>query len=103
MDWTSYHRTDDINGYLKYLESTYPNIVKVFDIGKSSEGRPLHVIRISSGTGSTTKPAIWIDGGNGYFLPIRFQSQGILLRFYRDSIEIPLSLFLLFLLFIIVC
>jgi len=63
MDWTSYHRTDDINGYLKYLESTYPNIVKVFDIGKSSEGRPLHVIRISSGTGSTTKPAIWIDGG----------------------------------------
>ena len=66
MDWVSYHRTDDINTYLKYLEATYPQKVKVINIGTSSEGRPLNVIRISSTSpaGSTTKPAIWVDGGN---------------------------------------
>lgn len=64
MDWLSYHRFGDIDGYLKYLESTYPQTVKVINIGTSSGGRSLNVLRISSGTGSANKPAIWIDGGN---------------------------------------
>ncbi len=62
MDWNSYHRMDDINGYLNYLADTYPKTVQLISIGSSSEGRPLNVIRISSG-GSSAKPAVWIDGG----------------------------------------
>ena len=62
MDWNSYHRLDDIYGYLNYLADTYPKIVQLISIGSSSEGRQLYVTRISSGT-SSNKKAIWIDGG----------------------------------------
>ncbi|KAI9553940.1 hypothetical protein GHT06_019211 [Daphnia sinensis] len=62
MDWNSYHRVDDIYGYLNYLADTYPRLVQLVSIGSSYEGRPLYVVRISSSS-SGTKPAIWIDGG----------------------------------------
>ncbi|KAJ8687276.1 hypothetical protein QAD02_023070 [Eretmocerus hayati] len=61
MDWSSYHRVDDINGYLDYLANTYPHICSVMTIGKSHEGRDLKVLRISKG--EENAPAIWIDGG----------------------------------------
>lgn len=63
MDWNSYHRVEDIYGYLNYLADTYPRLVQLTSIGSSSEGRPLYVVRISSSS-SGSKPAIWIDGGN---------------------------------------
>ncbi len=62
MDWNSYHRIDDIYGYLNYLADTYPRLVQLVSIGSSFEGRPLYVVRISSSS-SGTNPAIWIDGG----------------------------------------
>ncbi|KAG8250451.1 hypothetical protein J6590_101274 [Homalodisca vitripennis] len=49
--------------YLEYLQSTYPNLVEIFTIGKSSEGRPLKVVKISSDSSREVKRAIWIDGG----------------------------------------
>ncbi|XP_011494644.1 PREDICTED: carboxypeptidase B-like [Ceratosolen solmsi marchali] len=61
MDWTSYHRLDDIHGYLDYLANTYSDICSVMTIGKSVEGRPLKVLRISKGVDNA--PALWIDGG----------------------------------------
>ncbi|XP_023248305.1 carboxypeptidase B-like [Copidosoma floridanum] len=61
MEWTSYHRLEDIHGYLDYLANTYPHICSVMTIGKSVEGRPLKVLRISKGIENAT--AIWIDGG----------------------------------------
>lgn len=63
MDWTSYHRLDDIYGYLNYLADNYPQNVQLVSIGSSSEGRPLYVVRISSSSSGQSKPAIWIDGG----------------------------------------
>ncbi|XP_046451315.1 carboxypeptidase B-like isoform X2 [Daphnia pulex] len=62
MDWNSYHRIDDIYGYLNYLADSFPRLVQLVSIGSSFEGRPLYVVRISSSS-SGTKPAIWIDGG----------------------------------------
>lgn len=52
-------------GYLEYLLTTYPNLVEVFTIGKSTEGKPLKVVKISSAIISREqpKPAIWVDGG----------------------------------------
>ncbi|XP_070517045.1 carboxypeptidase B isoform X2 [Cardiocondyla obscurior] len=61
MEWSSYHRLDDILGYLDYLAETYPDVCSVQTIGKSVEGRLLKVLRISNG--KTNAPAIWIDGG----------------------------------------
>lgn len=55
----------DIYNYLEHLQSTYSDIVDLITIGKSSEGREMRVIRISSGKSKdmSLKPAIWIDGG----------------------------------------
>jgi hypothetical protein len=30
MTWTSYHSTADINAYLSYLATTYPDLVRAF-------------------------------------------------------------------------
>ncbi|EGI60010.1 PREDICTED: carboxypeptidase B-like [Acromyrmex echinatior] len=62
MEWTSYHDINDIHGYLDYLANTYPDVCSVQSIGKSIEGQPLKVLRISNGKTKNT-PAIWIDGG----------------------------------------
>ncbi|XP_031371023.1 carboxypeptidase B-like isoform X1 [Apis dorsata] len=61
MEWTSYHRLEDIHGYLDYLADTFPDVCSVVTIGHSVEGRPLKVIRISNG--KSNSPALWIDGG----------------------------------------
>ena len=66
MDWTSYHRAEDIYGYLNYLADKYPQNFQLISIGSSSGGLPLYVGRISSASSGSkpAKPAIWIDGGN---------------------------------------
>lgn len=43
MEWTSYHRLQDIHGFLDYLADTYPDLCSVTTIGHSIEGRPLKV------------------------------------------------------------
>lgn len=44
------------------LSSEFSSIVKVWSIGKSSEGREIYVVKISSGE-SNDKPAVFIDAG----------------------------------------
>ncbi|KAG8225683.1 hypothetical protein J437_LFUL001715 [Ladona fulva] len=46
---------------MDYLAHTYKEICETVVIGTSTEGRPLKLMKIS--TGGETKPAIWIDGG----------------------------------------
>ncbi|XP_076169353.1 carboxypeptidase B [Ptiloglossa arizonensis] len=61
MEWSSYHRLEDIHAYLDYLAETFPDVCSVVSIGNSVEGRPLKVLRISNGRQNA--PALWIDGG----------------------------------------
>ncbi|XP_025409670.1 carboxypeptidase B-like [Sipha flava] len=65
MTWNRYHRYQDILDYLMYLSEHYPHLVELLPIGKTSEGRQLKVVKISSGQTkeNVVKPAIWIDGG----------------------------------------
>jgi len=60
MTWTSYHRTQDIYGFMEYLARTYPQLCRLLTIGASVENRPLKVLRISNGRKNRN---IWIDGG----------------------------------------
>lgn len=48
-----------------YLSEHYPHLVELLPIGKTSEGRPLKVVKISNGQTreNVVKPAIWIDAG----------------------------------------
>jgi len=43
------------------MATQYPSLVSVMTIGSSGEGRPLKIMKIS--TGGENKPAIWLDGG----------------------------------------
>ena len=52
----------DIDSYIEYLAITYPAICQTEVIGKSSQGRYLKLLKVSTG-GDSNKPAIWIDGG----------------------------------------
>lgn len=54
-----------INVYLDELAKRHPDTVKVKSIGKSSEGRDMKIIHISTATNESAKgrPAIWIDAG----------------------------------------
>lgn len=61
MTFHKYHRMEDIHGYLDYLAQTYPQLVTLTDIGRSLEGRPLRLVKISSGVPNAK--AFWIDGG----------------------------------------
>ncbi|KAJ8893656.1 hypothetical protein PR048_006256 [Dryococelus australis] len=82
LTWTRYHRykgtaTDailftcnfvsmpvssqlNIDSYLDYLANIYTDICKTEVIGKSSQGRDMKILKVS--TGGKGKPAIWIDG-----------------------------------------
>ena len=48
---------------MECLASVYPGQVALLDIGRSTEGRNLKLVKISSGSFSSYKKAIWIDGG----------------------------------------
>ena len=47
--------------WMECMAASYSDKVTLITIGKSSEGRPLQVLRL--GSGSKSKPAVFIDGG----------------------------------------
>ncbi|ODN02271.1 Carboxypeptidase A2 [Orchesella cincta] len=63
MNWEAYQRLETIHGWMDGLAEKYPSMVTVFDTGNSTEGRPLKVLKISTGEARADKPAIWLDGG----------------------------------------
>ncbi|XP_015110096.1 carboxypeptidase B [Diachasma alloeum] len=56
-----YPRFAEIESYLKELTRLYNKTTQLIEIGKSYEGRPIYVVKISSG--GKNKPAIFIDAG----------------------------------------
>lgn len=75
-----------------YLSENYPHLVEILPIGETAEGRPLKVVKVSSGQPKEKmkKPAIWIDGGTGFFLLTNHKigilklDNNILLKFLND-------------------
>ncbi|KAI9553885.1 hypothetical protein GHT06_019155 [Daphnia sinensis] len=86
MDWTSYHRLSDIYAFLTYLNTTYPKLVQLTQIGTSYEKRPLYVLRISSSSSPGTRPAIWIDGG---FHAREWISPAVVTYIIQQLVEVP--------------
>ncbi|RZF47909.1 hypothetical protein LSTR_LSTR011885 [Laodelphax striatellus] len=61
ITWDCYYDFDDFNKYYNYLREVYGSIVTILLAGYSYEGRPISIIKISSGEPNATK--VWIDGG----------------------------------------
>ena len=78
LTWYRYHRFTDISKFLNYLQRKNPRNVELVYIGRSFEGRPLTVAKISSGYSSENvrrrkkykrrskkwKPAVFIEAGS---------------------------------------
>ncbi len=49
MDWTSYHDLDVIYDYLHWTEQAHPEVARVYEIGRTFEGRPMKVLGLHLG------------------------------------------------------
>ncbi|XP_078409970.1 carboxypeptidase A1-like [Cetorhinus maximus] len=61
FSYGKYHTLDEVYSWMDSLAIEYPGLVEKQQIGTSFEGRPLYVLKFS--TGGTRRPAIWIDSG----------------------------------------
>uniref|UniRef100_F7E9F3 Carboxypeptidase A1 n=1 Tax=Monodelphis domestica TaxID=13616 RepID=F7E9F3_MONDO len=61
FSYATYHTLDEIYEFMDLLVAENPNLVSKIQIGNSYEGRPINVLKFS--TGGTNRPAIWIDTG----------------------------------------
>ncbi|CAL8319352.1 carboxypeptidase A5 [Gadus morhua] len=61
FDYSRYHTIEEIYNFQDMLVSENPNLVSKIVIGRSYEGRPINVLKFS--TGGTSRPAIWLDTG----------------------------------------
>ncbi|MGZ5556270.1 MAG: M14 family metallopeptidase [Candidatus Aminicenantales bacterium] len=64
MDFAHYHTYDEVTAFLRQWAADYPNLVDLYSVGKSFEGRDIWQITISNkSTGKDTeKPAMFIEG-----------------------------------------
>jgi hypothetical protein len=64
MDFAHYHTYDEANAFLRKWASEYANLVDLYSVGKSFEGRDIWQITITNkSTGKDTdKPAMFIEG-----------------------------------------
>ncbi|XP_067090327.1 carboxypeptidase A1-like [Osmerus mordax] len=61
FDYSNYHTINEIYNFQDMLVAENPQLVSKIVIGQSYQGRPLNVLKFS--TGGTNRPAIWIDTG----------------------------------------
>ncbi|XP_072922918.1 carboxypeptidase A1-like isoform X3 [Hemitrygon akajei] len=60
FNYRTYHPLKEIYRWVKNLAAESPQLVRRMRIGRSSQGRAIHVLKFSTGHG---RPAVWIDGG----------------------------------------
>ncbi|XP_050075305.1 uncharacterized protein LOC126562763 [Anopheles maculipalpis] len=71
LTWYRYHRYGDIVKFMHYLQRRYPQRVQLLHIGRSYEGRPVTVVRVSFATQrpkrsrkpAKKRPAIFVEAG----------------------------------------
>lgn len=64
MDFLHYHTYDEVTAFLRQWAKDYPNLVDLYSVGRSFEGREIWQITITNkATGKDTdKPAMFIEG-----------------------------------------
>nr|BAG56880.1 unnamed protein product [Homo sapiens] len=61
FNYATYHTLEEIYDFLDLLVAENPHLVSKIQIGNTYEGRPIYVLKFS--TGGSKRPAIWIDTG----------------------------------------
>ncbi|KAM8974546.1 carboxypeptidase A1-like [Pelodytes ibericus] len=60
FNFATYHTFDEINNFINNLVAENPGFVSKIVIGNSYQGRPINVLKFSTGA---NRPAFWIDTG----------------------------------------
>ncbi len=62
--WNRYYDSQQLYEIMKRIEKAYPNLVKVYSIGKSYEGKDVWAMTVSNRNNGNpdTKPAMYVDG-----------------------------------------
>ncbi|XP_068211932.1 carboxypeptidase B-like [Palaemon carinicauda] len=64
ITFDSYMSFNDMTSYLESLEAKHPNRVRVEEVGKSVEMRPIYLVRVTNSIGNNTeKKVIFLHGG----------------------------------------
>jgi hypothetical protein len=65
VDFAHYHTYDEVVGLLRGWTAKYPDLVELYSVGQSFEGREIWQITIASRKGKkdTDRPAFFIEGG----------------------------------------
>ncbi|XP_075809688.1 carboxypeptidase A1 [Microtus pennsylvanicus] len=61
FNYATYHTLDEIYEFIDQLVAENQHLVSKIQIGNTYEGRPIYVLKFS--TGGTNRPAAWIDTG----------------------------------------
>ncbi|XP_029955861.1 carboxypeptidase A6 [Salarias fasciatus] len=61
-DYEVYHSLEEIQNWMLEMNRTQPDLVDMFSVGKSYEGRPLYVLQLGKRS-RPQKKAVWIDCG----------------------------------------
>uniref|UniRef100_A0A3P8TXZ6 Carboxypeptidase A6 n=1 Tax=Amphiprion percula TaxID=161767 RepID=A0A3P8TXZ6_AMPPE len=61
-DYEVYHSLEEIQSWMFEMNQTHPDLVDMFSVGKSYEGRPLYVLQLGKRS-RPQKKAVWIDCG----------------------------------------
>ncbi|KAM5255725.1 carboxypeptidase A1 [Ctenodactylus gundi] len=61
FNYATYHTLEEIYDFIDLLVAENPQLVSKIQIGDTYEGRPIYVLKFS--TGGNNRPAIWIDTG----------------------------------------
>ncbi|KAK2489232.1 hypothetical protein MC885_019528 [Smutsia gigantea] len=61
FNYATYHTLEEIYDFMDMLVAEHPQLVSKLQIGNTYEGRPIYVLKFS--TGGNNRPAIWIDTG----------------------------------------
>ncbi|XP_041531322.1 carboxypeptidase A1 [Microtus oregoni] len=61
FNYATYHTLDEIYDFIDQLVAENQHLVSKIQIGNTYEGRPIYVLKFS--TGGTDRPAAWIDTG----------------------------------------
>ena len=62
IDWSSYPTYDEYTSYLLSLNSSYPELIKVFSIGKSVENRDIWCCIVANFNKVGNRPIVYVDG-----------------------------------------
>ncbi|XP_042551982.1 carboxypeptidase A1 isoform X2 [Dipodomys spectabilis] len=61
FNYATYHTLEEIYNFMDLLVAENPQLASKIQIGNSYEGRPIYILKFS--TGGDNRPAIWIDTG----------------------------------------